>query len=189
MILNDDVGMLCLDGFRQLSEHGRLTDTGHILQADFLGTGSNHLVGNSAIILHRVNGRSGDAERGLRNHACRLGPFDGGNDIACIVQTAEDARNIDTLSFLHLIHQLAHVIGYRIHAQGIQATVEHVGLYAHLVEWLTEGANGIIRILACHEVHLFESAAVGLYTGKAPHINDDGSNALQLILARLKLSA
>ena len=136
-----------------------------------------------------MNGRSGDAERGLWNHAGSLGPLDGGDDIACVVQTAEDAGNIDTLGFLHLIHQLTHVIGYRIHAQCIQASVQHVGLYAHLVEWLTESADCQIGVLACHEVHLLESTAIGLYTGKATHVDDDGSNALQLILARLKLSA
>ena len=96
--------------------------------------------------------------------------------------------DVYALSMLHLIHQFAHIIGHGIHAKSIQATIEHVGLDAHLIEGLTEGAHGLIRILTCHEVHLFESTTIGLYTGKATHVDDNRSDAFQLVLARLKLT-
>ena len=46
MILYDDIGVLGLDGLRQSSQHGGLSDTSHILQTDFLSTCSNHLFSN-----------------------------------------------------------------------------------------------------------------------------------------------
>ena len=122
--------------------------------------------------------RGGDAERSLRYHAGLLGPLDAGNDIASIVQTTEDARYIYALSLLDLVHQLTDIVGNGIHAQGIQAAVEHVGLNAHLVERLTKSAHRIVRILACQQVHLLKGTTVGFHTGEATHVDNDGSNAL-----------
>ena len=56
VILYDNVGVLRLDALGQCAEHGRLAYTSHILQAYFLGTSSNHLVGNVRVILHRMHG-------------------------------------------------------------------------------------------------------------------------------------
>ena len=125
--------------------------------------------------MHRTGG---DTKRSLWYHACSLGPLDRGDDVTSVIQTTEDTRDVHTLGLLHLIHQLADVVGNRIHAQGIKTTVQHVGLDAYLIEGLTEGTNGQIRILASHEVDLFESATIGFYTGETSHINDDGRNAL-----------
>ena len=46
VILHDDVRVLCLDGLRQGTEHSGLSDTGHILQTDFLRTCGDHLLSN-----------------------------------------------------------------------------------------------------------------------------------------------
>ena len=46
MILDDDIGVLGLDALCQGTQHGRLTDTGHILQTDLLCACGNHLIGN-----------------------------------------------------------------------------------------------------------------------------------------------
>ena len=181
--------MLRLDGLRQRTEHGRLADTGHILQTDLLSTGSYHLVGNLRVVLYSVDRRCRDTERGLRRHAGSLGPLDRRYDVTRVVQSAEDAGDVDTLGVLHLIHQLAHVVGHGVHTQGVQTAVEHVGLDAHLVEGLTEGANGLVGVLAGHEVHLLEGSAIGLHTAEAAHVDDDRGNALQLVLTRLELAA
>ena len=85
MVLNDDIGVLGLDGLGELTQHSGLTDTSHILQTDFLGTSSDHLVGNSSIVLNGVNWRSGDTQCSLRCHATLLGPLDTWNDITGIV--------------------------------------------------------------------------------------------------------
>ena len=76
VVLDDDIGMLRLDRLRQRTQQGGLSDAGHILQTDFLGSGGNHLVGNGAIVLHGMHGAGGDTQRGLRNHAGGLGPLD-----------------------------------------------------------------------------------------------------------------
>ena len=104
MILHDDVGVLGLDGLRQLTQHGGLSDTCHILQADFLGSGCNHLVGDGSVVVYGMNWGGGDTQRGLRRHSAFLGPLDTRDDIAGIVQTAEDTGDVHTLSMLHLIH-------------------------------------------------------------------------------------
>ena len=44
VILDNDVRMLGLDALGQRTQQGGLSDAGHILQTDFLGTGSNHLM-------------------------------------------------------------------------------------------------------------------------------------------------
>jgi hypothetical protein len=63
-----------------------------------------------------------------------------------------------------------------------------VGLYACLVERFTEGTNGVVRVLASEEVHLFEGSTVGLYAVEDTHVDDGGSHTLQLVLSWLELS-
>ena len=188
VILDEDVGVLGLDALGQGTEHGGLTDTCHVLQADFLGTGSYQLVGNVRVVLNSVHGTGGDAERGLGYHASLLGPLDGGDDVTCVVQTAEDAGYVNTLGMLDLVHQGSHVVGHRIHAKGIQTAVEHVRLDAYLVKRFAESAYGMVGVLARHEIHLFKGTAVGFHTGKAPHVDDGRSHTFQLVLAGLELT-
>ena len=133
-------------------------------------------------------GRRGDTQRSLRNHTCSFSPFDTGDNITRIVQTTENTGDVYTLCFLDLIHQLTNIVRNWVHTQGIKTTVQHVGLDTSLIKRLTKSTYGQIGILASHEVHLFESTAIGLNTGKATHIDDDWGDTLQLILTRLKLS-
>ena len=65
---------------------------------------------------------------------------------------------------LHLVHQCTHIVGHRIHAEGVQTTVEHVRLDASLMERLAESTHGLVRILTREELYLLEGAAIGLYT-------------------------
>ena len=89
---------------------------------------------------------------------------------------------------LHLIHQLANIVGHGVHTQRVEAAVEHMGLDAHLVERLAEGAHRLVGILAGKQVHLLEGTAVGLNAGKASHLDYHWGYAFELSLQRLKLS-
>ena len=133
-------------------------------------------------------GRCGDAERALGGHAGLGCPLDARYDVAHIVETAEYSGYVDTLGMLHPVHQTAHVVGHRIHSQGIEAAVKHVGLDADFIEWLAKCSHGCIRVLTGKQVDLLKCTAVGLHTGKAAHVNYDWSDALQLVLAWLELS-
>ena len=89
---------------------------------------------------------------------------------------------------LHLIHQGTHIVGHRIHTQGVQTTVEHMRLDAYLVERLTEGTHSQVGVLACHQVHLLKGAAIGFHSGKTAHIDNRRGNTLQLVLTGLELA-
>ena len=132
--------------------------------------------------------RVGDTECTLWSHATFLSPLDRRNDVTNIVQTIEDTGDVGTLLSLHLVHEGTYIVWHRIHTKSVQSTVEHVSFDAHLVEWLTECTNCIIRILASEEVNLLESTTIGLYTAKATHLNDNWGNLSQLILAWLELT-
>ena len=188
MILDDDIGVFGLDALGQGTQHGRLSDTSHILQTDLLCTSGYHLIGNLRVILYGMHRRGGDTECSLGRHTTLLGPLDRRNDITCIVQSAEDTGDIHTLGVLHLIHQRTHIIGHRIHSQSVQTTVEHVGLDTYLIEGLTEGSYGQVGVLACHQVHLLKGTTIGFHAAEAAHIDDCGRNALQLVLAWLELT-
>ena len=124
-----------------------------------------------------MDGRGGDTQSSLWRHARFFCPLDAWNDVANIVQTIENARDIHALGMFHLVHQGANVIGYGIHAQCIQSTIEHVCLDTHLVKGCAEGADSIVRVLACQQIYLFKSASVGFYTSKTAHFYNDWSNA------------
>jgi len=63
-----------------------------------------------------------------------------------------------------------------------------VGLDAYLIERLAESAYRIIGVLAGKQINLLEGSAVGFDAGKATHVDDDGSDALQLVFTWLELS-
>ena len=123
----------------------------------------------------------GDAEGCLRNHAAFDRILDGGDDVVGIVQTVEDTGDVDTLGVLDLVHKLAHVNRAGIHAEGVQAAVEHVGLDAGLVEGFRKGADGLVRILAIEELDLFERTTVRFHTVEATHVDDYRSYFLELV--------
>ena len=188
MILDDDVGVLGLDVLHQQAEEVGASDACHVLEADFGCAGLDELVGDVGIIDDGMDGRVGDAERGLRNHACLLGVVDAGDDVAHVVQAAEDAGDVGSLGLLYLIHQTSDVGRHGVHAQGVQAAVEHVRLDAGLVQGGGKGADGLVGVLAIEQVHLFEGASVGLYAGEAAHLDDDGGDACQLVGTGLVLT-
>ena len=92
------------------------------------------------------------------------------------------------MCMLHLVHELSHIVGYGIHSEGVESTVEHVCLNADLVERLTESSHSIVRVFTSQEVHLLESSSISLHSRKAAHFDNDRRNTLKLILSWLKLS-
>ena len=189
VVLHYDLGVLRLNHAAELAQEGGLADAGHVFQADFGGAGLDELVGDGAVIFSRVNGRIGDAERGLGRHTGFERIMNGGDNVAHVVQAAKNAGDVDALSVLHLVLQAAKIGRAGEHAQGIQAAVEHVRLDTGFVEGLRKGADSLVGVLAIKEVHLLKGSAVGLDAGEATHLDDDGGYALQLILARLELTS
>ena len=177
-----------LDGLHQLAKFRGATDTGHILQSDLLGTVLHIFIDHREVVLQRVYGRVRDAERGLRDESELVGVFDGEFQIAVVVEAAEGAHHIDALGLLDLEHQPAHVGGYGVHAQPVEGAFQHLALDAGSPQWLRPLAHRVVGVLAVHQVHLLESAAVGLHTVEASHPHDYRGDFRQLVNAGLILA-
>ena len=93
-----------------------------------------------------MDGRVGDTQRTLRDHPCRLRIPDGRGDVAYVVQSAERTGDICSLCFFYLVEQLANVVRYGTHTQAVQRSVQHVGLYAGLMERLRPFAYGSVWV-------------------------------------------
>ena len=188
VIFYNNVRVLVFNHLGKLSKESGLSDTCHVLQTKFFGTCFNLLVGEFAVVFQGMYGRSGYAECCLRYHACLLSPFNGRCNVANIVQTVEDTRNVYALCVLHLIHQSADIVGHGIHTQCVQTAVEHVCLYAGIVQYLCIGTDRFVWILSCEQIYLFECTAICLYAGKTAHFYKYWSNVYQLVFAWLELS-
>ena len=164
MIFYYDIRMLLLDGFCQSAEECWASYTSHVLEAYLWRSSLDEHVCLLSIILHCVDRRACYAQCGLRCHAGLLGPVYGWYDVTLVVETAEYTWYVDTLGVLHFIHQAPHVVRHGVHTQRIEATVEHVGLYANLVERLAEGTYSIIRVFAREKIDLLKRTAIGLDT-------------------------
>ena len=178
VVLDDDLRVLVLDHLHQLTQHGRLTDTGHILQTDLWSTGLYQLLSDIGIVLGSMDGAVGDTQGSLWCHTSLQGIFDRRNDITDIVQTAEDTGDVYALSMLNLIHQTTYVGRYGEHTQCVKTAVQHVGLDAHFIKRLGEGTNCLIGVLAVKQIHLLKGSTVCFYTGETTHLDDNGCDAL-----------
>ena len=183
VVLDDDIRMFLLDSRYDSAEHCRATDTRHILEADFLCAIGDKFFCEVDIVFRIVHLRIGDTHSSLCGHTCLLRPFDGWDDIARVVQAAEDTRDVHTLRVLHLIHELAHIRRHGVHTQCVETTIEHVGFDTCLVEGLGKSAYCYIWILAIEKIDLFAGTAIGFYTVKTAHVDNHGSNLCQLIFA------
>ena len=141
VVLHLDFGVLCLNVVHNLAQADGATHASHIFERDFLRAGGDEFVGHLHIVFGGVHLRIGDAHGGLRNHACYVGPLDGRDDVAHVVEAAEDTGDVNALGFLHLIHQLAHVGGHGVHPQSVEGAVEHVALDAALMQCRRESAD------------------------------------------------
>ena len=89
MILYLDVRIFLLDGAGEFPEHCRASDTGHILEADFIAAVFYDLVHHSHIIFYRMDRRVGDGKRHLGYHASFLGIFYRKPEVPVVIQSAE----------------------------------------------------------------------------------------------------
>ena len=183
VILDHDVRMVLLDARDDLADRPGTADAGHVLEADFLRTGFDEFLGQFGVVLDGMDRRVGDAEGSLRDHAAFDRVFDRGDDVVGIVEAVEDTGDVDALGVLDLVHEFTDVHRARVHAEGVETTVEHVGLDTGLVERFREGADGLVRVLPVQELDLLEGAAVGFHTVEAPHVDDYRSYLLQLVNA------
>ena len=174
VILHEDVRIFLFDGFHEAAQRGGTAHAGHIFQSDLIAAESHHLVHHAHVILHGVDVGVGDAEGHLRDHARLFGELDGVFEVARVVQSAERAGDVHALRFLHLEHQLAHVGGHGVHAEGVERTLQHLALYAGLPQRLGPGADGLVGVLAIQKVHLFEGTAVGFHAGETAAVHDGG---------------
>ena len=98
-----------------------------------------------------------------------------------VVQSAERTGDVGALLFLDLEHQVADVPRYRVHPEGIEASFQHMGLDARLMERSRPLADRDVRILTEKEIHLFESASIGFYAVEAAHVDDCGTYLAKLV--------
>jgi len=89
---------------------------------------------------------------------------------------------------LNFVLQFANIIRNGIHAECVQASVEHVGLDANLIKRFAESAHSSIRVFSGKKVYLLEGSSVGLNAVENAHVDDCWSNAFQLVFAGLELS-
>ena len=181
VVLYLDVRIFLFDIGHQLSQHIGTADTGHVLKANFIGAVFHHLVHNIHVIGDGVYGGIGDGQGHLRNHAAFFGANHGAFEVAVVVEAAEGTGDVRSLLFLDLEHEFTHIQRNRIHAQGVETALQHVGLDAGLVERRGPGAHGLVGVFAKEEVHLLKSAAVGFHTVKAAHVDDGGRHLYKLI--------
>ena len=130
VILNRDVRSNFLYSAHNLAKAVRTSDARHILQTYFICSRFYELFRQADVIFHSVNRGVGDAEAGLGNHPGFLRVSDGRNDVARVVQTAENTGYIGALGLLHLIEKLAQVLGARAHSKAVERAVQHLGLDA-----------------------------------------------------------
>ena len=189
VVLDDDIGVFLFDSCNDLSEHNRTTDTRHVFEADLLCAAFDKLLSEVDVILGSVYFRIGDTHRCLCGHTCLFRPFDGRDDVTRIVQTAEDTGDVGSLCVLHFVHQLTHIRRHRIHAQGVQTAVQHMGLDTRFVERLAECTHRLIRVLTVQQVHLLGRTAVRFHTVKTAHVDDHRRHTRQLVFTRHITSA
>ena len=146
VILNRNFRMFCLDVCYDLPQRMRTADAGHILYTDFIRSEFDQFHRHLGVIFDRMDGRVGDAQRALRDHPCCFRISDGRSNVADIVQSAECAGDICPLCFFYLVEQLANVVRYGTHTQAVQRSVQHVGLYAGLMERLRPFAYGSVWV-------------------------------------------
>ena len=181
VVLHLDMGVFLLDIGHQLSQQIGTADTRHILEANFVGSIFYHLVHDVHVVGHGMDGGVGDGQGHLGNHSALLGANHGALEVAVVVEAAERTGNVRALLLLYLEHEFAHIQGYGVHAEGVEAALQHVRLDARLVEGRRPGPHGLVGILSEQEVHLLEGAAVGFHPVEAAHVDNGRSHLHQLV--------
>ena len=134
VILDLDVRVFLLDLADDLAKDRGTADAGHVLKADLVRAVLDQFVHDAHVVIDGVDGGVGYGEGGLGDHAGFLGIFDRKLEVAVVVEAAEGAGDVGALLLLHLEHEFADVCGDGVHADGVEATLEHMCLDAYLVE-------------------------------------------------------
>ena len=127
----------CLDFAYELEGNIGGEDAGHVFDADRVGAGAGHLVGQAHEVAHGVHVARGVGDGGLDLAARLLGGADGGCKVAGVVQRVEDADDVDAVLHGFLHEGLDHVVGVVAVAEQVLAAQQHLQLGV-----LDAGANG-----------------------------------------------
>ena len=122
VILYDYFRVFCLDHCAKFAKHCRLSHACHIFKAYFGSTCLYEFVGNGTVIFCSVNGRSCNAESGLRSHSCIESIVYARYYVAHVVQSAEYTGNVNALCVFHLVHELSHICRNGEHTQCVEYT-------------------------------------------------------------------
>ena len=117
-----------LDRLNQLVGVVRGQEGRHILEADRLGANRLDLFGVVDIVLGGEGLAEGEGDRDLGVAAFLVGRFDGGLEVADVVERVEDADDVDAVGNRLLDKVLDDVVGVRTVAQHILAAEEHLQL-------------------------------------------------------------
>src|SRR5574344_2837530 len=93
------------------------------------------------------------------------------NDIAFVIESAEDTRYVYTLSMLNTIHQTAYISRNWVHSECVKSTVKHMSFNTDIIEGFTECSDCRIWILSSQKINLFECSAVSLKDRKSTRLN------------------
>ena len=176
VILYNNIGVRSFYCFHNFSKHYRTSDAGHIFQTYFFGAGSNQLFRHVDVIIGRMYFGIGDTHGGLRYHTGSFSILYGRNNVAHIIQSAENTSNINSLSFFYLVHKFTHIGRHRVHAYSVKSAVEHMSLDASFVEWLCKCAYCIVWVFAKQQIYLLRCATIGFDACKTPHLYNDRCN-------------
>ena len=184
MVLDLDVGILFLDIRNEGGEEGRTADSGHVLETDFVAAVFHDLVDDTHIVFNGMDRGIGYRKGDLGSHSRLLRILHAEPEVAVVIEPAEGAGDIRPLFMFHLEHELPDIGWYRIHSQGVESPLKHMGLNSCLMERGGPAADGDIRILTEKEVYLLESASVRLDAVETAHVYNGGGHLFQLIHPR-----
>ena len=105
-----------------------------------------------------------------------------------MLRTSFRPQKIRVMSVPFFVHQAAHIGGHGEHTQGVETTVEHVGLDTCLVEGLGKGAHGLVGVLAIEQIDLLEGTTIGFYSAEAAHFDNHGRDTFELVFAGLEFA-
>ena len=164
VILYDYFRVFCLDHCAKFAKHCRLSHACHIFKAYFGSTCLYEFVGNGTVIFCSVNGRSCNAESGLRSHSCIESIVYARYYVAHVVQSAEYTGNVNALCVFYLVHELSHICRNGEHTQCIESAIKHVCFYSRFVEWFGESSYSLVGVFSVEKVDLFKCSAVCFHT-------------------------
>ena len=181
VVLDLDVRVFLLYVVDKPAEGRRPADAGHVLEAYLICSIGDYLVDDVHIVLDGVDRRVCDGEGDLGNHPAFLRELYRTPEVAVVVETAEGPRDVGALLFLDLEHEFPDIGRDRVHSEGIEASLKHVGLDACLMERGCPSADSRVRVFSEEEVDLLEGSSIGLDPVETAHVDDCRGDFFQLV--------